>query len=82
MSLTSEDIKRVTDIAKYSKESFTVEYKAATNTLSLIVDGSKRNQIELDNAEEEYEKLLIYVKNAFIDLRKPALTIKASDIKN
>jgi hypothetical protein len=78
MSLTSEDMKRVTDLAQFSKEFFTVEFRASTNTLSLIVDGSKRNTIELDNAEEEYEKLLVYVKNAFIDFRKP----KASDIKN
>ena len=58
MSLTSEDMKRVTDLAQFSKEFFTVEFRASTNTLSLIVDGSKRNTIELDNAEEEYEKLL------------------------
>lgn len=82
MTMTAEDVKRVTKISTYQKEFFTVEYFPANKTLTLIVDGTKRNTIELDQAEQEYEKLLLLVKNAFIDLRSPAFSITANDIKN
>ena len=72
--MTADDVRRVTSLAKYIKESFTVEYKNEDNTLTLKVNGTIRNSIQLDNANEEFDKLLNLIKEEFIIFRSKNVT--------
>ena len=74
MTMTADDVRRVTSLAKYIKESFTVEYKNEDNTLTLKVNGTIRNSIQLDNANEEFDKLLNLMKEEFIIFRSKNVT--------
>jgi hypothetical protein len=74
MTMTADDVRRVTSLAKYIKESFTVEYKNEDNTLTLKVNGTIRNSIQLDNANEEFDKLLNLIKEEFIIFRSKNVT--------
>ena len=69
MSLTPEDIKRLSALKKFSKEYFKVEFDADQKTLTLIVNDTTRNSIDLADAEESFDYALEVMKNFFIELR-------------
>ena len=71
MSLTPEDIKRLSSLKKFSKEYFKVEFDANQNSLTLIVNDTTRNSIDLADAEESFDDALEVIKNFFIELRGP-----------
>ena len=52
MSLTPEDIKRLSALKKFNKEYFKVEFDANQNSLTLIVNDTTRNRIDLDDGEK------------------------------
>ena len=69
MSLTPEDIKRISALKKFSKEYFKVEFDADQKTLTLIVNDTMRNRIDLDDGEQSFDEVLEVVKQFFIKLR-------------
>jgi len=69
MSLTPEDIKRLSALKKFNKEYFKVEFDANQKTLTLIVNDTTRNSIDLDDAEQSFDEVLEVVKQFFINLR-------------
>lgn len=71
MSLTPEDIKRISALKKFSKEYFKVEFDADQKTLTLIVNDTMRNRIDLDDGEQSFDEVLELVKKFFIELRGP-----------
>jgi hypothetical protein len=71
MSLTPEDIKRLSTLKKFSNEYFKVEFDADQKTLTLIVNDTTRNSIDLADAEESFDDALEVIKNFFIELRGP-----------
>ena len=72
--MTADDVRRVTSFSQHIQESFTVEYKNEDNTLTLKVNGTIRNSIQLDNANEEFDKLLNLIKDEFINFRSKNVT--------
>lgn len=72
--MTADDVRRVTSFSQHIQESFTVEYKNEDNTLTLKVNGTIRNSIQLDNANEEFDKLLNLIKDEFIAFRSKNVT--------
>jgi hypothetical protein len=74
MTMTADDVRRVTSFSQHIQESFTVEYKNEDNTLTLKVNGTIRNSIQLDNANEEFDKLLNLIKDEFIAFRSKNVT--------
>lgn len=74
MTMTADDVRRVTSFSQHIQESFTVEYKNEDNTLTLKVNGTIRNSIQLDNANEEFDKLLNLIKEEFIIFRSKNVT--------
>ena len=72
--MTADDVRRVTSFSQHIQESFTVEYKNEDNTLTLKVNGTIRNSIQLDNANEEFDKLLNLIKEEFIIFRSKNVT--------
>jgi hypothetical protein len=74
MTMTADDVRRVTSFSQHIQESFTVEYKNEDNTLTLKVNGTIRNSIQLDNANEEFDKLLNLIKDEFINFRSKNVT--------
>lgn len=71
MSLTPEDIKRLSALKKFNKEYFKVEFDANQNSLTLIVNDTTRNRIDLDDGEKSFDDVLEIVKKFFIELRGP-----------
>ena len=71
MSLTPEDIKRLSALKKFNKEYFKVEFDANQNSLTLIVNDTTRNRIDLDGGEKSFDDVLEIVKKFFIELRGP-----------
>jgi hypothetical protein len=82
MSLTTEDIKRINALKQFNKEFFKVEFNSDDSTLTLTVNGTRRNYIEIKNAEKAFDEVLELVKNFFIDQRSEGFDIKADEIKN
>jgi glutamine phosphoribosylpyrophosphate amidotransferase len=74
MTMTADDVRRVTSFSQHIQESFTVEYKNEDNTLTLKVNGTIRNSIQLDNANEEFDKILNLIKDEFIAFRSKNVT--------
>ena len=72
--MTADDVRRVTSFPQHIQESFTVEYKNEDNTLTLKVNGTIRNSIQLDDANEEFDKLLNLIKDEFINFRSKNVT--------
>jgi hypothetical protein len=68
MTIQAQDIERINFHHK-GKEKFCVEVNQVTGKMELWVNGDKRNSIEVKHPMPEFEVMLEFVKNKFLELR-------------